>query len=110
MPSASNGLLRFASFQFDPDVERLWRDDAPVSLSPKALAVLRYLLEHPQRLVTKRELLAQLWGDVRVCDAVLKTQMHEIRLALGDDPKSPRFIETVPRRGYRSSAASMARS
>ena len=71
-----------------------------VPLKPRAFAILRYLVEHPQRLVTKTELLA-LWGDVHVSDSVLKTHLRDIRRALGDDVHAPRYIETAHRRGYR---------
>jgi DNA-binding winged helix-turn-helix (wHTH) protein/predicted ATPase len=70
-------------------------------MKPKTFAVLRYLLERPQRLVTKVDLLDALWADVHVGEAVLKTHLREIRQALGDKVKAPRFIETVHRRGYR---------
>src|SRR5688572_13625594 len=74
-------------------------------MKPKTFAVLRYLLERSQRLVTKEDLLDALWADVHVGEAVLKTHLREIRQALGDKVKSPRFIETVHRRGYRFIAA-----
>jgi DNA-binding winged helix-turn-helix (wHTH) protein len=93
--------LLFPPFRLDPSDERLWRGDEPVALKPKAFAVLRYLAERPQRLITKQELLNQFWSEVFVGDAVLKTHMAEIRRALGDDIKSPRYIETAHRRGYR---------
>jgi DNA-binding winged helix-turn-helix (wHTH) protein/tetratricopeptide (TPR) repeat protein len=72
-----------------------------VQLKPKAFAVLRYLLERANRLVTKQELLGEVWGGVHVGGAVLKTQLRDIRHALGDEAKTPRYIETSHRRGYR---------
>jgi DNA-binding winged helix-turn-helix (wHTH) protein len=98
-------MLSFGPFKLDPSNEQLWRGHELVTLKPKAFAVLRYLVERSQRLVTKDELLQQFWSDVHVGDAVLKTHMAEIRRALGDDIKSPRFIETAHRRGYRFIAA-----
>ena len=85
----------------DPLNQQLWWGSRLVSLPPKTFAVLRYLVERPQRLITKRELLDALWRDVHVGEAVLKTHLKEIRQALGDSVKTPRFIETVHRRGYR---------
>lgn len=76
-----------------------------IALKPKALAVLRYLAERPRQLVTKEELLDRFWANMHVGDAVLKTHMAEIRRALGDALKAPRFIETAHRRGYRFIAA-----
>jgi DNA-binding winged helix-turn-helix (wHTH) protein len=68
---------------------------------PKAFTVLRRLVEDGGQLVTKKELLRAGWAKTHVSDGVLKVSILEIRRALGDDPAAPRFIETVPRRGYR---------
>ena len=62
--------------------------------------MLRYLVEHPGRLVTQDELLEALWPDTFVQPEVLKSHVRDIRMVLGDDCKNPRFIETLPRRGY----------
>jgi DNA-binding winged helix-turn-helix (wHTH) protein/tetratricopeptide (TPR) repeat protein len=94
-------VISFPPFRLDPVNEQLWRGKRLVALTPKAFTVLRYLVERPQRLVTKEELLDALWSDVQVGDAVLKTHLREIRLALGDNAREPRFIETAHRRGYR---------
>jgi DNA-binding winged helix-turn-helix (wHTH) protein/tetratricopeptide (TPR) repeat protein len=94
-------VIYFPPFRLDPANERLWRGSRPVALKPKTFAVLRYLLERPRRLVTKDDLLDALWSDAHVGEAVLKTHLREIRRALGDRVKAPRFIETVHRRGYR---------
>lgn len=91
----------FAPFRLDMASERLWRNDVPVSLRPKAFALLRYLVERPQRLVTKEALLEALWPDVVVSEDVLKSHVKDVRQALGDLAKTPLFIETVHRRGYR---------
>jgi DNA-binding winged helix-turn-helix (wHTH) protein len=105
-PGESTRAIRFPPFRVEPASERLWREHEPIALKPKAFAILLYLLEHPNRIVTKAELLAQLWGGVHVNDAVLKTHLREIRRALGDDVRSPRYIETAHRRGYRFIASS----
>jgi pimeloyl-ACP methyl ester carboxylesterase len=72
-----------------------------IELPPKAFGVLQYLAERPGRLVSKEELLSGIWPDVHVGGDVLKVTVAEIRKALGDTVKSPRFIETAYRRGYR---------
>ena len=69
-------------------------------MTHKAFAVLRYLVEHPDRIVTKAKAQA-LWPETVVSDAVLAVYVRKIRRALGESPKTPRFIETVPRQGYR---------
>jgi predicted ATPase/DNA-binding winged helix-turn-helix (wHTH) protein len=81
--------------------ECLWRGAQAIPLRPKTFAVLRYLLDHPGQLVTKTALLDAVWPDITIGDGGLMVCMHELRRALGDDPKAPRFIETLPRRGYR---------
>jgi predicted ATPase len=63
--------------------------------------VLNYLLKRPGQLVIKEELLNSIWPETFVSDAVVKVTIRQLRKALGDNPKSPRFIETAHRRGYR---------
>ena len=70
-------------------------------LTPKAYDVLRYLVEHAGRLVTKQELLDAGWPEVFVGDAALKVCIREIRKALDDEAQKPQYIETAHRRGYR---------
>ena len=70
-------------------------------MRPKAFALLNYLVHHSGRLVTKEELLNAIWPETFVGDAVLKVTVRQLREALDDDPKSPRYIETSHRRGYR---------
>ena len=93
--------LTFAGFSLDLANEKLVRDGEVVALTPKGFAVLRRLLEDSGQLVTKEELLRAGWANTHVTDGVLKVIILEIRRALGDDSAAPRFIETVPRRGYR---------
>lgn len=91
----------FGEFRLDLNNECLWRDSQRLSLTPRPFAVLRYLVENPQRLITHDELLEALWPETYVQPQVLRTYVLELRKLLGDDPASPRFIETVPKRGYR---------
>lgn len=92
---------RSGGWRLDLDDERLWRDGREVPLTPKLFALLRYLVTHPQRLLTKQELENAVWPDTSATDDVLKHRILELRQALGDDPERPRFIETVHGRGYR---------
>ena len=91
----------FDPFCLDVLNECLWRGSLAIPLRPKAFAVLCYLLRHAGRLVTKEELLDAVWPETFVGEAVLKVTVRQIREALDDDPKSPRFIATAHRRGYR---------
>jgi len=81
--------------------ERVHRGRDPLTLTPKAFAVLRHLMERPGLLTTKDALLAAVWPDTAVTDASLSTCVREIRRALGDTPAAPQYIQTVHRRGYR---------
>ena len=93
--------LFFGPFRLDPDSAQLWRGQERVALRPKALEMLHYLVEQPNKLITKENLLQNVWPDTHVTNAVLKVHMHAIRQALGEDSNTPRYIETVGRQGYR---------
>jgi DNA-binding winged helix-turn-helix (wHTH) protein len=99
--------LRFDRFELDEADARLTCAGEPVPLAPKPFAVLCALARAPQRLVAKNALLDAVWGHRFVTDSVLKSAISEVRAALGDDPKQPRCIETVSRRGYRFIAAAV---
>lgn len=86
---------------FDPVNQTLLIEGERAQVSPKAFAVLDYLYQHRQQLVSKDDLLSAVWPKVFVTDAVLKVAVGELRKALDDHPKQPTYIETVHRRGYR---------
>lgn len=88
----------FERFHFDPLRGQLTNGGVAIELRPKALAVLHYLVAHPQRLVEKDELLAAVWGKVVVTEDSLVQCVREIRQALGDADQ--RIIRTIPRSGY----------
>lgn len=93
--------VSFGRFYLDSVNQRLRRGRHEVALTPKAYAVLTYLVTNADRLVTKSELLQAVWTDGIVSDASLKVCIREIRKALGDRPQAPLFIRTLHRRGYR---------
>ena len=97
--SASRPRYAFGPFEVDVAESLLLRDSQPVPLTGKAFAVLALLLERGGHLVEKQELLARIWPDSFVEEAVLSVNVAAIRRALGDDCRN--CIETVPRRGYR---------
>ena len=99
--------LRFDRFELDEADARLTCAGQPVALPPKPFAVLCALARTPRMLVTKNSLLDAVWGHRFVTESVLKSAISEVRAALGDDPKQPRYIETVSRRGYRFIAAAL---
>src|SRR5215475_8385583 len=90
----------FRSFRLDPANQCLWRGQRRISLTPKAFDVLRYLVEHPGRLVTQDELLEALWPETYVNPELIKKYSLGIRKVLGDQHDKPVFIETLPKRGY----------
>jgi DNA-binding winged helix-turn-helix (wHTH) protein len=94
-------VIEFPPYRLDPRAGRLWRGGQPVALRPKAWELLRYLVDHSGALVTKDELHAAVWGDTVVSDDTVTRTLAELRLALRDDPRTPRIIETVHRRGFR---------
>src|SRR5499426_2674805 len=93
--------LAFGPFHLDDAQGRLWQGAQAITLRPQSLALLRYLVEHPGRLVTKTELRQHVWAGTHVTDTVLRVSVHEIRQALGDVAAAPRYLETVGRQGYR---------
>ena len=91
----------FAPFQLDLVNEQLWQGEELVPLRPKLFAVLRHLVEHAGRLVTREELRTAVWSTTVVSESVLRGAIRELREVLGDDADAVRFVETVPHRGYR---------
>lgn len=95
-----NETYHFSPFSLSPEVGLLFRDGAPVSLEPRAVKVLAYLVRSRDRVVPKEELLDKVWSDVFTTDAVLKQAVSQIRRALGDAAERPRYIQTFHARGY----------
>ena len=105
MTAAPGMQYSFGPFTVDTGSYRLLRGDAVVQVSPKIIDLLLYLVARPSALVTKDELFRALWPDVAVTDNALTQAVSELRQALGDDPSSPQYVQTVARRGYRFIAA-----
>ena len=98
--------LSFDVFELDEGNARLTRAGLPIALPPKAFAVLCTRARRPGQLITKDQLLDSVWGHQYVSDSVLKTTVSQLRAALDDDARQPRYIETAARRGYRFLASS----
>jgi len=101
MSSPSNYLYEFGPFVLDAGSRILLKDGATVRLTPRALQTLLVLVRHAAQVVDKEQLLNEVWTDSFVEEGNLSRNIYELRRALGDDPAEPRFIETVPKRGYR---------
>jgi len=95
-------LLRFGNFEVDLRSGELRKAGAKLKLGGQPFQVLSILLERPGEVVTREELQKQLWPDTFVdVDHSLNTAVNKIREVLGDSAENPRFVETLPRRGYR---------
>lgn len=101
METTGPGTYRFGDFTLDVERHRLVRRGRDIPLQPKTFETLRCLVERHGRLVTKRELYDRVWGDVAVSDGALGRCIVEVRRALGDFAAKPRYLQTVPRLGYR---------
>src|SRR5262245_31331734 len=95
------GIYRFGPFRLDAGERILERDGRPIALKPKTFDTLVLLVENPGHLLTKEELLAALWPDTFVEESNLAQHVFLLRKALGDDSNGDRYIETVPKIGYR---------
>src|SRR5580698_5062895 len=95
-----SNLFRFGQFELDPARRTLCCANSPVSLTPRAFDVLLFLLQNPNRLVTKEELLQAVWGDSFVEEGNLTQYISHVRKALGDNTEDARLIVTIARKGY----------
>lgn len=101
MNHADGSVLQFGAFHLPQGVELLYRGGDVVPLEPRAVRVLRYLVEHNDRVLSKEELLEEVWSDVFTTDGVLKKAVSQIRRTIGDDAEQSHFIATYHGRGYR---------
>lgn len=103
MPIGENRLVRFGPFQLDTQCGQLRKNGFGVKLQGQPVQILEILLEKPGELVTREELRQRLWStDTFVdFDHSLNTAIKRLRQALGDDAEAPKYIETIPKRGYR---------
>jgi DNA-binding winged helix-turn-helix (wHTH) protein len=92
--------LGFEEFTFDSDTHELLRDRQPVTLSPKAFQLLEILIDNRPKALSKSALHDRLWPDTFVVEANLSNLIGEVRRALDEDTRHPRFIRTVHRFGY----------
>jgi len=98
---AANSVYEFGVFRLNERERVLFRDDRPVSLTPKVFDILLFLVQRPATLIDKDTLLSEIWPDAFVEEANLSVNIATLRKALGDGPSDHQYIETVPKRGYR---------
>jgi non-specific serine/threonine protein kinase len=101
--SASSTIIRFSTFELDVRAGELRKRGLKIRLQEQPLRILEMLLAHPRQLVTREELRGRLWPSDTFVDFEhgLNKAIAKVRDALGDSADNPRFIETIPRRGYR---------
>src|SRR5687768_13298762 len=96
-----SGSFRFEDFLLDPGERRLRRGEVPVELNGRYFDALALLVRDRGKLVTKERFLDEVWRGVPVTDEALTQCIKTLRRQLGDSAARPRFIETVPKHGYR---------
>lgn len=102
---ASAWMLVAGDLSLDRRARRAILNGQALTLTPKALAVLEYMMTHPDELLTRERLLDAVWGwDYPAGTRTVDTRMAELRRALADDPAQPRYIETMAGEGYRFAA------
>ncbi len=101
--NSTTSIVRFGPYAFDPRVDELRRDGEVVKLSPQPARVLALLLSRPGQVVLRDELRDHLWGNDTFVDFErgLNFCILQVRAALADSSDNPRFVQTVPRKGYR---------
>src|SRR5215470_5990745 len=101
MGRSENNLYEFGPFHLDTAERLLLRDSLPVTLAPKVFDTLVALVQHSGHLLTKDELMQKVWPDSFVEEVNLTVNISALRKALGDDQNGQRYIDTVPKKGYR---------
>src|SRR5215469_11807207 len=101
MPLTEREMLQFGPFSLDPTERIILRDGAPVTLTPKVFDTLVYLVRNRGRLLTKDELLKEIWPNTFVEEVNLAVNISALRKAFGEGPQDGRYIATIPGSGYR---------
>ena len=106
-PGTQQGTIRFGLFELDPVSRELRKRGIPVKLQPQQFAVLLMLTQRAGQIVSREEIHQHIWGNDTFVDFErgINFSINQIRTALGDDAEKPRYVETIPRRGYRFIAA-----
>jgi TolB-like protein/DNA-binding winged helix-turn-helix (wHTH) protein/Flp pilus assembly protein TadD len=102
-PAGASSVIRFGAFELDAVNGELRKAGISLKIHPQPFRVLLLLAEHPGETVTREEIQNSLWGDNTFVDFErgINFCINQIRTALGDDAEEPRYVETLPRRGYR---------
>src|SRR5438105_4876029 len=101
MTLRNSSVFLFDDIRVEPNTFRAFKAGQLIQLEPKALRLLLFLIENRDRLIEKEEILDAIWSGTHVTENALTREIGKLRKILGDDPKSPKYIETVHTRGYR---------
>jgi DNA-binding winged helix-turn-helix (wHTH) protein/tetratricopeptide (TPR) repeat protein len=93
-------VLTFGSFRLVVDKRELWKDDVLLKVRSLPLAMLTYLVQHPEQVITAEELRKAVWGGTRVGREAIRGCVRELRQVIGDEAATPRYVQTVGRQGY----------
>ena len=103
--SLAERTLQIGEWQADPVLDELRRGEQVLKLEPRKMRLLMALARRPQQLVTLDQLLDEVWADLVVTPSSVYQSISQLRSVLGDEASQPRYIVTVPRKGYRLVAA-----
>ena len=101
MTTRNSLAFLFDDVRVEPATFRAFKAGKAIQLEPKALRFLFFLIENRVRLIEKEEILKAIWNGTHVTENALVREIAKLRKTLGDDPKSPKYIQTVHTRGYR---------
>ncbi len=101
MTNGNHNIFEFDDVRVEPAKFKIWKAGAELALEPKTFQVLLFLLENRGRLIEKNELLDAVWRDTFVTENAMTREIAKLRKALGDDSKTPKYIQTVHTHGYR---------
>lgn len=101
MTNENHNIFEFGDVRVEPSKFKIWKVGAELALEPKTFQVLLFLLENRGRLIEKNELLDAVWKDTFVTENAMTREIAKLRKALGDDSKTPKYIQTVHTQGYR---------
>ncbi len=101
MTNGNHNIFEFDDVRVEPSKFKIWKAGAELALEPKTFQVLLFLLENRGRLIENNELLDAVWKDTFVTENAMTREIAKLRKALGDDPKTAKYIQTVHTQGYR---------
>ena len=93
--------FRLGDFWVYPKANELRGPNGTTHVEPRVMQVLEYLASRPDEVISREDLIRGVWQETFVNDEVLTNAVRELRKAIGDDPKSPEYIQTFPKKGYR---------